>query len=64
MIVFNPVNPQLGTIPSRTINIFRNRILNLSNPGNELSANKIHRANYLKKTNKSNKKMNPFSSLI
>ena len=32
-IFFNPVNPELGTVPSRTNKIFKNRILNLSNPG-------------------------------
>ncbi len=46
MILFNPVNPELGTIPSRTIKIFKNRILNLSNPGQELNVNKIHIADY------------------
>ena len=44
--VFNPVNLELGTIPSRTIKTIKIRILNLSNPGQELNANKIHRANY------------------
>ena len=44
--IFNPVNPELGTIPSRTNKIFKKRILNLSNPGQELNENKIHRANY------------------
>ena len=43
--VFNPVNPDLGTIPSRTNKIFENRISNLSNPSQELNVNKIHRAN-------------------
>ena len=33
MTVFNPVNPELGTIPSRTNKTFKNRILNLNNPG-------------------------------
>ena len=40
---FNPVYPELGTIPSRTIKIFENRILNLGNPGQELNAIKIHK---------------------
>ena len=30
---FNPVNPKLGTIRSRTIKMFKNRISNLGNPG-------------------------------
>ena len=30
--VFNPVNPEYGTIQRRTIQIFKYRILNLSNP--------------------------------
>ena len=42
--IFQAVNPELGTIPSRTIKIFKYRILNLSNPGQEIDANKIHRA--------------------
>ena len=42
----------MGTIPNRTIKIFKNRILNLNNPGQELNTNKIHRANYLKKNKK------------
>ena len=46
MTVFNPVNLELGTIPSRTNEIFKNRILNLSNHGQELNVNKIHRTNY------------------
>ena len=37
MTVFNPVNLELGIIPSRI-----NKILDFSNPGQEL---KIHRAN-------------------
>ena len=45
-MIFNPVNPELGRIPSRTIKILKNRILNLINPGQEINANKIHRANY------------------
>ena len=50
MTVFNPVNLELGTIPSRT-----NRILNLSNPSQELNANKIHRENFLFKKTKQKK---------
>ena len=46
MTVFNPVNSESGTVPSRTIKIFKNGILNLSNPGQELNANKLHRVNY------------------
>ena len=46
MPVFNPVNPNLGTIQRSTIKIFKNRILNLNNQGQELNANKIYRANY------------------
>ena len=42
MILFHPVNPELGTIPSRTDKIFKNRILNLNNPGQEMYVNKIH----------------------
>ena len=38
-ILFNPLNPELGTIPSRTIRIFKNRI-NVNNPGKELNVNK------------------------
>ena len=30
--VFNPVNPEVGTLPSRTNEIFKNIISNLSNP--------------------------------
>ena len=41
----NLVNPELGNILSRTIKIFKNRISNLSNPGQELYANKIHKGN-------------------
>ena len=56
-ILFNPVNLELGTIPSRTNKIFKNRILNLSNPGQELNINKIHRANnFLFKKKKKKKK--------
>ena len=29
----NPVNPELGMISVRTNKIFKNRILNLNNPG-------------------------------
>ena len=32
-------------IPIRTNEIFKNRILNLDNPGKDLNVNKIHRAN-------------------
>ena len=39
--VLNPVNLKMGIIPSRT----NNRILNLSNPGQELNVNKINRTN-------------------
>ena len=39
MVVFNLVNQELGTIPSRTIKLFKNRILSLSNPGQGLNAN-------------------------
>ena len=46
MRVFNPVNPELRTIPSRIIRIFKNRTLNLSNPGQELNVIKIYRVNY------------------
>ena len=45
--VSNPVNPELGTIPSRTIWIFKYKILKLNHPGQELNANKIYRANDL-----------------
>ena len=44
-ILFNTVNLESGTIPTRTNKIFKNRILNLSNPSQELNVNKIHRAN-------------------
>ena len=37
---------RVGTIPSWTIKIFKNRILNLSNPSQELNVNKTHRASY------------------
>ena len=40
--VFNIVNPELETIPRRTNKILKNRISNLSNPGQELNVNKIH----------------------
>ena len=36
--VFNPVNPELGIITSRTIKIFKNTISNLNNPGQELNS--------------------------
>ena len=57
-ILFNPVNPELGTIPSRSNKIFKNRMSNLTNPGQELQVNKIHRANnfFLKKKKKKKKK--------
>ena len=57
-ILFNPVNPELGTITRKTIKIFKNRILNLDIPGKELNVNKIHRANkiFLKTTTTKNKK--------
>ena len=42
----------LGTIPSRKIKILKNTILNLSNSGQELNTNKIHRVNYLKEAKK------------
>ena len=44
--MFNPVNPELGTIPSMTIYISKYRILNLSNPDQEANAIKIYQANY------------------
>ena len=48
----NPVNPELGTIPSGTIWIIQYRLLNLNNPGQVLNANKFHRAIFFKiKTN-------------
>ena len=52
-IVFNPINLELGTIPNRTIWIFKYWILNSSNPGQEFNPIKIHRANFFlkKKTN-------------
>ena len=37
----------MGTISSRTNKIFKNRILNLNNPGQKLNVNKIDCANYL-----------------
>ena len=46
MTVFNPENEESRTIRSRTIKIFKNRILSLSNTGQKLNANKIHRTNY------------------
>ena len=53
MTIFNPVNSELGTIPSRKIKIFKSRILNLSNPSQELNVNKIYKAkNFLLKTKK------------
>ena len=36
--VFNRVNPALGTIPIRTIRIFKNSISILSNSGQEVNA--------------------------
>ena len=57
-IFFNPVNPEKGIIPIRTNKIFKNRILNLNIPGEELNVNKIHRANkYFSKKKKKKKKM-------
>ena len=53
----------MGTIPSRTIKILKNRILNLSNPGQELNTNKIHRANYLKKKKNNNLRFNSKDSM-
>ena len=47
--VFNPVTLKSETIPSRTIKIFKYRLLYLSNPSQELNTNKIHKANYLEK---------------
>ena len=44
-ILFSPVNPESEIIPISTNKIFKNRILNLNNPGKELNVNKIHRAN-------------------
>ena len=44
-ILFNPVNAELGTIPSRSNKTFENRILNLNNPGQELNVNNIQCAN-------------------
>ena len=41
MTIFNPLNPELRR--SGTIKIFKYRLLNLSNPGQELNVNKIHR---------------------
>ena len=35
----------MGIIPIRTNKVFKNRILNLTNPGKEFNVNKIHRAN-------------------
>ena len=45
MLIINPVNPKLGTIPSRTIKIFKYRILKLNSPGQKLCANRIYRTN-------------------
>ena len=36
----------MGTIPSRAIKILKKRILDLSSPGEEPNANKMHRENY------------------
>ena len=44
-ISFNTVNPVKGIILIWTNQIFKSRILNLNNPGNELNINKIHGAN-------------------
>ena len=47
--------PELATIPSRTIKIFKDRILILVIPGQKAKENYIHRANYFfekKKTKK------------
>ena len=58
-LVIDPVNPKLGTIPSRTISIFKYRILKLNHPTQELSANKIYGAkNFFKKKKIKNKKKN------
>ena len=51
----------LGAIPSRTIKMFKNRILHLSNPHQELNTNKIHRANYFFKRNQHLYKKNYYS---
>ena len=59
MTVFNP---ELGTIPRKTIKIFKYRILNLSNPGQELSANKIH--THTKKNKTSHAKIKFISILL
>ena len=40
-ILFDPLNLELGTIPIQTNKIFKNRISNLINPGQELNLNKI-----------------------
>ena len=40
-ILFNPVNPELGINPIKTNKIFKNRLSNLNNPGNELNVNKL-----------------------
>ena len=40
----NSANSELGTIPSRTIIIFKYIVLNLSNPDQKLNGNKIYRA--------------------
>ena len=52
----------MGTITSRAIRIFQNIILDLNNPGLEFNANKIHRANYLKKNIK--QQDNTFISIL
>ena len=44
-IFFNAVNPEFEIIPRKTNNIFKNRILNLNNPGHEVNVYKIHREN-------------------
>ena len=43
--LFNPLNLKTGIIPIRTNKIFKNKILNLNNPGKELNVNKMHTAN-------------------
>ena len=43
--IFNPVNLELWLIPSGTYKIFKNRIINLNNHGQEPNVNIIHRAN-------------------
>ena len=49
----------VGIIPSRINKMFKNGILDLNNPGQELNVNKIHKAN-----NFLFKFFNPFSYLI